>query len=1462
MKYTLKKLYVFILGFVMLTCFAFVMFNGVSKKVSAQAEIIATTDLFTIAELDVTCSVIASESDSLQPGVMLTADKKGDSILLRNKLSGEFSFNFEPITVNKVVTTKIFDTTFTSETGDSFTIRINYGDIKTSASIIANGKEFGIAYNEYRGSAEGNTSYANSQSVFTTIPTSGETFVSFNPETMQIKAGKEGREILIWDLDEQVNDKSDIGVIINDFYNYTVKFEIVDFKGDSSSILIRKINDCYVDALVLENSGTPNIYVDFSENAVKGRKYTLPKGIATDLFDGELDLVCQIETPYGLLKSTASEVVFGEAGNYNIIYSATNNRGVTATKKIVLTVFDKQPDYDYELTDGLLSENHTLDMCVGDSLFVQKMILTGGLYLNGSKTANVTVKYKGVAINGYTSVKSGLYYKFTKSGVYEFVYEVGNEKTVSCFVNVIDSESSISANISDLYNFGEIIDVRNAKIITNNKTVDCSITVEYPDGSVYANNFFECNQVGEYVLYAEAEINGENYACSKTFSVAKLTKEVFTYNKNSISSSYGKDSYTNVEGVMLKFSGGESATYSNLIDLKQYENQAVEDKDGFVVVSENAIPLASVSIDPAGYGEHAAEEFYVELTDENDPNNVLSVVISRTDMKTWSFVRARAGDQTHVGFNNATNGKTKFHSQMGDFHSNGRYGYQQVLSFNGDFTYFSPDKQIITLYYDNVEKQILVRPHDAQFKNCVVCDFDDPMCVVGTTWQGFSSDKAYLSIRPGRMIGDSCTIAVYEAGGVKFDSEFFTYEKAPEISVNKSTMTGVVGKNIKVPTATAIDQFGASVEVVSKAYYCVDAKRYDVKIKDGRFLANKTGKYQIVYYAKDIFGNTSEKIVNVEVQSRANDITMSFNNNPSSNYTNGKTGYKIPVYTNVNVSNSIGDITLTWRVEGDGNVELLSDGFIPNSAGDYTVYVTVTDELDRSVDQSYTVDVELEANPVSSIKPVYYGFIRGNVYELMDVYAIDYSQGSEAVKAEIYINGVKTDKNVFTSEKIIEEKDAPETKEIVKIEYKVNGKTVCCNGEALSYEVPLIAVYKKDTIKLGMVERNVTNFMISRYFLLNNDASILAAGNYYSFVTSKQNNATIQFVQPLSSSDLNFVFDINDIKNSDFKPISDITLSYVKFVITDSNDASKQIVIEFRYENFSTNLYVNNVAMQSVSAFKGLFSGEFKSNVNISFDRTNYALLESNEGVKIAQLSEYLNGEKFDGFSDKVYLSFEVGAREGKTAGIKLMSINGQILPTSRIDEDNYTPSIVLNEKCGGMYAVGENAIIPAASAYDVFSDVPDNSLLVSVLYNGQPVRDVNGVTLENVTARTAYTIKLDWAGNYVISYTAKDSRKGQTSREFLITARISQEPIIEAVEIVSSVKLGDKIKIPTTKVTFAEDNAENKLFIVYVAPDNTYQWFEGGEITASMKGTYRIRYMALDAYGNLAYKEYKVVCG
>ena len=59
----------------------------------------------------VTCSVIASESDSLQPGVMLTADKKGDSILLRNKLSGEFSFNFEPITVNKVVTTKIFDTT-------------------------------------------------------------------------------------------------------------------------------------------------------------------------------------------------------------------------------------------------------------------------------------------------------------------------------------------------------------------------------------------------------------------------------------------------------------------------------------------------------------------------------------------------------------------------------------------------------------------------------------------------------------------------------------------------------------------------------------------------------------------------------------------------------------------------------------------------------------------------------------------------------------------------------------------------------------------------------------------------------------------------------------------------------------------------------------------------------------------------------------------------------------------------------------------------------------------------------------------------------------------------------------------------------------------------------------------------------------------------------------------------------
>jgi hypothetical protein len=160
-----------------------------------------------------------------------------------------------------------------------------------------------------------------------------------------------------------------------------------------------------------------------------------------------------------------------------------------------------------------------------------------------------------------------------------------------------------------------------------------------------------------------------------------------------------------------------------------------------------------------------------------------------------------------------------------------------------------------------------------------------------------------------------------------------------------------------------------------------------------------------------------------------------------------------------------------------------------------------------------------------------------------------------------------------------------------------------------------------------------------------------------------------------------------------------------------------------------------------------------------------------------------------------------------------------------------------------------------------VFSNIKE--VTVTVTRNGQVVSDINGNALSNVSALKEYTIELSNTGDYIVKYSAKDTRKGVlTGREYLITVRNNEKPVISDVEISSSVKLGDEIEIPIPEVTFAEENEGNIFYIVYVTPDNTFQWYvEGDTATTTMKGTYRIRYMAIDAYGNTTYKEYKVEC-
>ena len=1471
-----------------LICSVCLFFGGIAFKASAEEEIIPTTGIFVPSDVQLSPSQIPEDSSSLVAGVKLSTTKEGGSISLKNKLIGRFSYAFEPIKEQGVLNLKNFDTVFTDESGASFTLRLSYG-ATNNASVIFNGVETGINYpinsNRYN-----NTTYANANGVYTPFQ-NGEISVVFDPDQMTIAVGTAGSESIVWDFSESINDGRDVKNTLDVFKRYNVKFVFSNYNGERCAALIRKINDCSLAGLILEGTGTPSIVADFTQHAIVRNTYTLPEALAGDLWDGELNTKVEVYGPTGeLIAKNAKYFIPFTEGTYTVKYTAENERGVKGEKVYEINAYNPEniPEYTFTLDSNTFEKTQYFS---GESIYVPVMKLNDGIYLSGSSIANIVVEYNGAVIGAYNKVPGGFNFKFNKKGVYEFTYDLNGKGTETYTVNVLERTNYLKSDLKEFYVLNENVDLRNAKIIIGDIEVDAEISVQYPNGTIYKNNFFQCTEIGQYKVTAKATYNGTKYVTEETFETNGTVADLFETGAG-ITAEFGKSSFTGKDGVLLTFAGGKlSTTYKNPIDITKYVNQTQEnvDKNGEKIgtysaahtLDENnaikeitAIPLVSISIDPASYGVAAAEEYYVHLTDALDPTNVLSIVFHRTDSAAWTYLRAKAGDQDYSGFNNNNNGKVTWAAanQKGDFFKAGRYGFGQGASFTGYINNFSAENQFVTIYYDNVKKQILAKPSNTTYTNWIACDLDDPSCCNGTPWNGFTSDKVYLSVESGTVNTATVTIPIYAIDGIQFNNEQVIYDQNPTLTVKKTNVKSIAGYSVKVPEAEAFDKFGNQLEVIAKAYEVDGDNLYDVKIKDGKFLTTKEGAnaYKIVYTAIDVYGNRTDLTRYVDVfPNNYDDVAIEYMGSTiPEEYTSGITGAEIPVYSDVVVSNTVGGYTLSVTVTGPETLKVKNGKILPTAAGIYTVTHKVTDELGRVSNAiSYTVDVAVAQDPIaSSSVPAYFGFVRGNTYQLLDVYAVDYNQSTEPVKAEIWVDGELNTTGVFSKEKLVEAKDVGETNEKVVIEYKVNGKTVYSNGQELKFEVPLKTIYKTQDVKQGTQTRPRETYLLERYFATK-DAQIINPGKdslvLKPTVVGGLGSAT--FLSPLNSNNFQFKFDIADKKNGDYKAIEPTTSS-IKISIINQTDVSKKVVLEFKYDEITkaTKVYLNGNEMTGATTLSGLLTGQIASVLEIKYNAKSNVLSENNTKIEISKIVEYADGTAFEGFSENVYLMVEVTAVDGKvSSGIIVQEICAQPFPGGILYNDNYAPAIALNGSCGGSYSVGEKFTIPSATAYDVLSDVDARSLTVTVTNNGTPVTDVNGKTLNSVSATQEYVVELSQTGKYVITYNVKDARGGvMPKKEYVLTVRIDEAPVISAVEIKDTVKKGDEIKVPIPEVTFAEESQENTFYMVYVKPNNEYQWFvEGDVITAETTGTYRILFMAIDAYGNSSYVEYHVIC-
>lgn len=1432
-------------------------FGGAATYASASAESEKkfTADLFLPSEIQIESASVPDSGEDMSLGVCLTTQRRESEIYFRNDVSGRFTLDFAPRMTNGTIALQEVEFTFTEvESGDSFTAFALYGSTY-EVGVKLDGERAGLYYSNKK--LMGLTTFANGGGTYTSVADERIT-LSFDPSDMSVYADG----TLVWNFLESEQDGREFGVSFDPFGTYRVSIAMTEYIGVTASMMLYSVNSCALDKVVLGDVGAPTVSAAFNKSGLVGESYELPKGYGYDVWEGQLKVENEVVSPSKqTVAKNATSFLPKEAGVYTVYYTAQNAEGKTSTAEYSVEITEMLPQCDNVLMGEIPQTAYT-----GTTVFVPEMHVYGGLLYYDYEQAKVTVSHNGVIQLVYSDRVGGFEYPLQYEGNYKFSYYAG-DTWINYETKVEKAAWRFDYDYQDGYSIGDFIDLTTGTLYVGEEAAAYTVTVQYPSGKTYENGKVVLDEAGLYRVSLTTE-NGS--IVKQEIEVKERSTDNFSTTSSSMSIGYGKSVITGRSGVTVTTTNNrQTVNYNRPINLGKYVDQTRENANGTIVRGEkktvlmpSATPFIEFSVEPKAYGKRTVSFIEITLTDAADPNNNIHIAV--TDGGTgggWTYIAAGAGTQGYAGLHQGDPAKWYTYNIIGTY----TYGLYTHHSFSGKTGAYQASNNIVRLYYDNEEKQILTEPSASPLgtseANHIVADFDNSDFCHGTPWTGFTSDEVYLSITMGTLVASEATCIVYSIDGATFMNEYVDYDTAPTISVRGSyILEGVKGQTLSVPEATAYDATGVLMDnVLSYVYYEADGKEYAVETVDGKFRTDRAGEYVIYYSATDKFGNEGGLKVHVIVHETYGALSATVQ--PlEAELTGGKTGTAIALapISKLTIDNALGKTTATAAVTFGGAEVSVQDGkFIPERAGAYTVTFTVTDGTGRTATASYTVTVALETEPVivSSV-PVYVAFVRGNAYKIKEIYIKDYTlETIEPILTTVYINGEKYDGKTYTPENLTEAKDAEEKAETVTIEYKY--------GEELirSYEVPVRTVYKKYDKKLSdTITVEQTAFLADRFFQTEGGAT-LEMNSINMKMTATADGAAIRLAQPLASENLTFGFDVAAVRNEDLSPV-ETGVERVQIRITDANDESKSLL--FSIERNADGETVAFVGGEECSvAFSGSLTATSLNAFLIRLDNAGKTFYDGNTGGKLVEIKTFENGKDFDGFSDSVYLAVTVDVTDGQTATLQSFNFNGQTFSSNA--DDQTAPKIEVNGVIEGSYPYTSTVKIPTATASDVLSNVSAEGVRVTVSYVAEdgsdvPAYDVNGKELTNLPATEEYELKLDRIGEFKVTYSAKDTRKGDSAKVVLLQSYIAQEPVLEIKgKIPTSARVGDTVKLPSFKATYAEGSKENLCYAVYIAPSGVYQLVQTGEFALTEVGTYKLRFLALDEYGNYAIVEYKI---
>ncbi len=972
---------------------------------------------------------------------------------------------------------------------------------------------------------------------------------------------------------------------------------------------------------------------------------------------------------------------------------------------------------------------------------------------------------------------------------------------------------------------GDVIEAEDYTITKEGVNVTAEgMTVVYPSGGVYGGDEIFFTQAGKYKVTYYATVNGERVEETCYYMVTRMPKDIIVaeagmdvgYGKYYVESPYEIEKDT--YGAIVTFKAGQSITFSSNI------------KTSKLTADYNIIELIVM---PSVFKETDFEKLSIRITDAEDVNNYVDIVVISSNMLDGdgqvSYVQAGASGQIIGGYEGAT------------YHSNSPlYGTQVEHSFRAfgrkgeSRSNHTISENCLTFSIDNEERKVYCGPYSNDSTDKVIVnDLDSVANYKGNPWGGFISDEVTVTIKADRFMKSSGQVLIKSFGDLDL-SKNIEDTTPPEILVDydesKDLPIAEVGKEFPIFSYIVRDALDARVKTNVLVYY-VDELGRKITVENGgrTFFAKYEGKYQIVYRAEDYSGNVAEKILEISAQDVTPNLYIAIEE-PLVQAEAYQT-VKIPLASEVQVFGGSGYLSVD-RVVYDPNGEKLDaeDMLLVTTLGDYKVIYSVTDHLGVVDYGVMTVRVNPSTKPVFIQEPTFdSAFIKGFTYESPEALAI------ETVDGEV----VELPYEVYVNDKLVEGAFKAEG-EMMNVRYIANGKTG-------------VAEWSCD---FSVVDTEYGKYK-SRYFYSESDMQIVDEHMYVDFRFSQ--DCEVEFINPLYAEGFSLILSYET---------EQVNFSTMALTLTNASDLTQSVTARFSYDNLSSSWVMQLNGSKSKIAYatsKGILSFALSSDGKKIIDT---------DGVEAATINVYNNGKPFEGLGQELYLSMSFEEVVDESA-FHVTQICNQAMGynKSSIDKalDEIKPVIILNEAFTTRQRLGSKAKIPTAKAYDVLGQIYDFTVTVERV--GEQV-------IAKGSAEELLDVTLDKAGNYLVTYYAKDTNGNSTKMPYSIFVSDETAPTLTVKDsLKGEYKLGAKVKIPSYS---AVDNGDNcYIQVTLILPNNEMrllQYSENGEITylleennelyesafkadkntfvALYEGKYTLRIVAYDEYYNYTVRE------